>query len=126
MYKRNATKGKKDELSTNGLRCQGRTTSSLRAMGLGLLLFTCHAVALAQSNPTEFKWGELPQIIEPEYAATRVAAGREGAIEVALDVREGFKINRISPGQGNPNQAVDDILFFTNSDNWPQKLYEQY
>jgi hypothetical protein len=26
----------------------------------------------------------------------------------------GFKINRIRPGQGNPNQTVDDILFFTD------------
>jgi hypothetical protein len=38
----------------------------------------------------------------------------------------GFKINRIRPGQGNPNQTVDDILFFTNSDNWPQRLYDQF
>ena len=38
----------------------------------------------------------------------------------------GFKLNRIRPGQGNPNQTVDDILFFTNSQNWPQRLYEQF
>ncbi|KPJ85339.1 MAG: hypothetical protein AMS18_16420, partial [Gemmatimonas sp. SG8_17] len=38
----------------------------------------------------------------------------------------GFKLNRIRPGQGNPNQDVDDIVFFTNSANWPQRLYEQF
>jgi hypothetical protein len=38
----------------------------------------------------------------------------------------GFKINRIRPGQNNPNQEVDDILFFTTGANWPQRLYEQF
>jgi hypothetical protein len=44
---------------------------------------------------------ELPQIIEPEYSGTRVTAGSVGAIEVALEVREGFKINRIPQMQLN-------------------------
>ena len=38
----------------------------------------------------------------------------------------GFKINRIRAGVGNPNQQIDDILFFTNFHNWPQRLYEQF
>jgi hypothetical protein len=38
----------------------------------------------------------------------------------------GFKINRIAPGQGNEEQEVDDILFFTTNQNWPQRLYEQF
>lgn len=38
----------------------------------------------------------------------------------------GFKINRIRPGQGNPDQSVDDILFFNTPANWPQRLYEQF
>ncbi len=38
----------------------------------------------------------------------------------------GFKINRIRAGQGNPNQEIDDILFFTTNANWPQRLYEQF
>jgi hypothetical protein len=38
----------------------------------------------------------------------------------------GFKINRIRAGQGNPNQETDDILFFTQAQNWPQRLYEQF
>ncbi|HMB70650.1 MAG TPA: hypothetical protein VKU85_15150, partial [bacterium] len=38
----------------------------------------------------------------------------------------GFKINRIRAGQGNPNQETDDILFFTNDEKWPERLYEQF
>ncbi|MBN2172114.1 MAG: hypothetical protein JW819_12415 [Candidatus Krumholzibacteriota bacterium] len=38
----------------------------------------------------------------------------------------GFKINRIRPGQGNPNQEVDAIVFFTDEANWPQRLYEKF
>jgi hypothetical protein len=38
----------------------------------------------------------------------------------------GFKMNRIRAGQGNPDPRVDDILFFTNNKNWPERLYEQF
>lgn len=38
----------------------------------------------------------------------------------------GFKLNRISAGQGNPDRDTDGVLFFTESKNWPQRLYEQF
>ena len=38
----------------------------------------------------------------------------------------GFKINRIRPGLGNPEQDVDGIVFYTDESNWPQRLYEQF
>jgi hypothetical protein len=38
----------------------------------------------------------------------------------------GFKINRIRPGQGNPDQTTDGIVFFTDNSNWPQRLYEKF
>jgi hypothetical protein len=38
----------------------------------------------------------------------------------------GFRINRISAGQGNPEQETDDIVFFTNNDEWPERLYDQF
>lgn len=38
----------------------------------------------------------------------------------------GFKINRIRAGQGNPNQETDNVLFFTDANNWPQRLYQQF
>ena len=41
-----------------------RMVGSIRAAALVLLFCTCHAVALAQSVPTEARWSELSQIIE--------------------------------------------------------------
>ncbi len=38
----------------------------------------------------------------------------------------GFKLNRIHAGQGNPNPTVDNIVFFTDQNNWPQRLYEKF
>ena len=38
----------------------------------------------------------------------------------------GFKINRIAPGQGNPSQETDGVLFFTDSREWPERLYNQF
>ncbi|TPW17711.1 MAG: hypothetical protein FD129_269, partial [bacterium] len=38
----------------------------------------------------------------------------------------GFKLNRIAAGQGNPDRDTDGVLFFTDSNNWPQRLYEQF
>ncbi len=38
----------------------------------------------------------------------------------------GFKMNRIKAGVGNPDTRTDDILFFTDNNNWPQRLYEHF
>jgi hypothetical protein len=38
----------------------------------------------------------------------------------------GFKLNRIRPGYGNPDQETDDIVFFTGNENWPERLYNQF
>ena len=35
-------------------------------------------------------------------------------------------MNRIKAGQGNPNQEVENIVFYTDPNNWPQRLYEQF
>src|SRR5436190_18907003 len=35
----------------------------------------------------------------------------------------GFKMNRIKSADGNPDN--DNVLFFTDRDNWPEKLYTQ-
>jgi len=37
-----------------------------------------------------------------------------------------FKMNRIKAGAGNPNPAVDDILFYTDSHLWPQRLWQHF
>jgi len=38
----------------------------------------------------------------------------------------GFKMNRIAPGYGNPNQETDNIVFFTGNEDWPERLYNQF
>jgi hypothetical protein len=38
----------------------------------------------------------------------------------------GFKRNRIAPGSGNPDQDIDDIVFFTGNEDWPERLYAQF
>jgi hypothetical protein len=38
----------------------------------------------------------------------------------------GFKRNRIAPGSDNPDQEIDDIVFFTGNEDWPERLYNQF
>lgn len=38
----------------------------------------------------------------------------------------GFKMNRIRAGAGAPPDAVDNIVFFTSQDNWPERLFEKF
>jgi hypothetical protein len=38
----------------------------------------------------------------------------------------GFKMNRIRPGLFNPDPAVDNIVFYTDQYNWPERLYDMF
>ena len=38
----------------------------------------------------------------------------------------GFKMNRIKAGVGNPNPAIDDILFYEQAKRWPTRLWEHF
>ena len=38
----------------------------------------------------------------------------------------GFKQNRIKAGQGNPDPTVDGVLFYTETQNWPERLFRQF
>ena len=38
----------------------------------------------------------------------------------------GFKMNRIAVGKGNPSTVTDNIIFYTDPQRWPQRLYEQF
>ncbi|MGC8594161.1 MAG: hypothetical protein ACP5US_03070 [Candidatus Kryptoniota bacterium] len=38
----------------------------------------------------------------------------------------GFKMNRIAAGANNPNGPTDNIVFFTDQNNWPQRLYTMW
>jgi hypothetical protein len=60
-----------------------------------------------------------PTLGEPNFDRTDL----EESDQIGLT---GFKVNRIKAGQGNPNQDVDGVLFFTNSQEWPRRLYGQF
>lgn len=38
----------------------------------------------------------------------------------------GFKMNRIKAGKGNSSTDVDGIVFYTDSQKWPERLYEKF
>ena len=38
----------------------------------------------------------------------------------------GFKFNRIKAGLGNPDPEADGIVFYTDSQNWPARLYQKF
>ena len=38
----------------------------------------------------------------------------------------GFKMNRIHAAQGNPDPTVDNIVFFTDQRNWPERLWDHF
>ena len=38
----------------------------------------------------------------------------------------GFKMNRIRAGEGNPDPTVDGILFYTEGQAWPSRLYQKF
>ncbi len=61
----------------------------------------------------------MPTAGEPNFDRTDL----EESDQIGLT---GFKLNRIRAGQGNPNQEVDGVLFFTNSQEWPRRLYDQF
>ena len=38
----------------------------------------------------------------------------------------GFKMNRIKAGAGNPDPTTDGILFYTDAQSWPSRLYQKF
>ncbi|MGH3861871.1 hypothetical protein [Actinokineospora sp.] len=38
----------------------------------------------------------------------------------------GFKMNRIKAGSGNPDPTTDGILFYTDANSWPERLYTKF
>jgi hypothetical protein len=61
----------------------------------------------------------MPTEGEPSYGRTDL----NESDQIGLT---GFKINRIRAGSGSSESAVDDIVFFTNNNNWPERLYQQF
>src|SRR5262249_51117890 len=54
----------------------------------------------------------IPTAGEPDFDQT----DKDESDQIGLT---GFKMNRIKAGQGNPDQTVDGVLFYTDSQNWP-------
>lgn len=61
----------------------------------------------------------MPTEGEPSYGRTDL----NESDQIGLT---GFKINRIRAGLDNPDPTTDNILFFTNEQNWPERLYNQF
>ncbi len=61
----------------------------------------------------------MPTAGEPNFDKTDV----DESDQIGLT---GFKMNRIKSGAGNPDQTADGIVFYTDSQNWPQRLYEKW
>jgi len=38
----------------------------------------------------------------------------------------GFKMNRIKAGAGNPDPTTDGVLFYTDANTWPERLYNKF
>jgi len=38
----------------------------------------------------------------------------------------GFKMSRIRAGQGNPDPTTDNIIFYTDAQEWPRRLWEHF
>jgi len=61
----------------------------------------------------------IPTAGEPHFDQT----DKDESDQIGLT---GFKMNRIKAGEGNPNPATDDILFYTDSHLWPQRLWQHF
>ena len=61
----------------------------------------------------------IPTEGEPDFDRT----DKDESDQIGLT---GFKMNRIKAGLGNPDPTVDGIVFYTDQNNWPQRLYEKF
>ncbi len=76
--------------------------------------------AADETTPADAGEGDgIPTLGEPNFDRTDL----NESDQIGLT---GFKLNRIKAGEGNANREVDGVVFFTNSDNWPQRLYEKF
>ena len=62
---------------------------------------------------------DMPTLGEPNFDRTDL----NESDQIGLT---GFKFNRIRAGYGNPDSEADGILFYTDNQNWPQRLFEKF
>ncbi len=61
----------------------------------------------------------IPTAGEPNFDKTDI----DESDQIGLT---GFKMNRIRAGAGNPSTDVDNIVFFDDGKQWPERLYEYF
>ena len=61
----------------------------------------------------------IPTAGEPDFDQTDL----DESDQIGLT---GFKTSRIKAGLGNPDPTTDNVLFYTDENNWPQRLYEKF
>ena len=61
----------------------------------------------------------IPTVGEPNFDRTDL----NESDQIGLT---GFKMNRIKAGAGNPDPTTDGILFYTDSNTWPERLYNKF
>lgn len=77
-------------------------------------------IATDPTTPADTGEGDgIPTAGEPNFDGTDL----NESDQIGLT---GFKLNRIRPGQGNPDQTTDGVVFFTDAQNWPERLYEKF
>lgn len=72
-----------------------------------------------KDNPDVGEGDGVPTAGEPNFDQTDL----QESDQIGLT---GFKMNRITAGQGTPNPQVDDIVFFDDGRSWPRRLYEMW
>lgn len=61
------------------------------------------------------------------FTFLQVPGVSKSAANLGIEGLRGFKNSRIVPGPGNPpNSPVDDLVFFTDQNDWPHRLYQQF
>jgi hypothetical protein len=61
----------------------------------------------------------MPSSGEPNFDKTDITESDQIGLT-------GFKMNRIACGAGTQNCTLDGIVFFTDSNDWPHRLYEKF
>jgi len=74
---------------------------------------------LDPENPDQGEGNGQPDAGEPNFDQTDL----NESDQIGLT---GFKMNRISAGQGTPSPVTDDIVFFDDGRAWPRRLYEMW
>ncbi len=72
-----------------------------------------------ENDPDTGEGDGIPTAGEPNFDQTDIH-------ESDMIGLTGFKMNRIRAGAGASSSETDNIVFFTNQNDWPERLYDQF